>query len=162
MKVIISERQYKLITEDEDRKVLKLPGVEVFGGWEELQTYLDKKGNPLFSISGDLNLFKSNIKSLDNLVSVGGSLDLNYSEIESLGNIEYVGGDLNLFGTEIESLDNLKYVGGNLDLRYSYVQSIGDLEYVGGDLLMRNSPLSKIKGRYEIADEITIKGIVKI
>jgi len=134
MKYIISERQYKLLTEDEDRKILKLPSVDVFGDWEGLQAYLDKKGNPLFSISGDLDYFKlKGVTSLDNLVSVEGDVDLRFSDIESLGELKSVGGKLFLPGY-MESIGNIQYVGGDVDLIQSNIKSLGDLRFVGGDL----------------------------
>jgi hypothetical protein len=48
---------------------------------------------------------------------VGGDLDLRKTQIKSLGNLESVGEDFYLQLTSIESLGNLKSVGGNLDLR---------------------------------------------
>ncbi len=79
-------------------KVLELPGVEVFGGWEYMQEYLKEMGDPLFSIKGDLDLRYTKIESLDNLVSVGGNLDLTktplsekYSEEEIRKQVEVVG-----------------------------------------------------------------------
>jgi hypothetical protein len=57
-------------------KILDLPPLDFFGDWETLQNFLKRKGNPLFTIDGDLNLRRTQIQSLDNLVSVGGYLDL--------------------------------------------------------------------------------------
>ena len=57
-------------------KILQLPGVEYFGGYEGMLKYLERKGNPLFSIEGYLNLQGTPIKSLGNLTSVGGNLNL--------------------------------------------------------------------------------------
>ena len=76
MKYIISERQYKLIVENQKEEILYIPSVKLFGDWETLQKFLERKGNPLFGIEGDLNLRDSNIKSLGNLTSVGEGLDL--------------------------------------------------------------------------------------
>ena len=80
MKYIITNKQYQLLKEDE-QEILDIPSVELFGGWDNLQEYLKRKGNPPYSIGGNLNL-------------VG-------KRIESLGNLQSVGGYLNLFGTPI-------------------------------------------------------------
>ena len=97
-------------------KVLELPGIEFFGGWEYMKEYLNKKGNPLFSVKGDLDLKNTDIIYLDNLVSVSGNLDLERTKIKTLENLVSVGGFLDLAATQIKSLDNLVSVGGFLDL----------------------------------------------
>ena len=55
MKYIITEEQCKLLTENEYKKILELPGLEVFGGWESLQLFLKNRNYPLYSIEGDLD-----------------------------------------------------------------------------------------------------------
>ena len=75
MKIIISENQYKRLFEQE-QKVLHIPGIRYVGGWDNLQELIKLKGNPPYSISGDLDLRGTSIKSLGNLQSVGGYLDL--------------------------------------------------------------------------------------
>jgi len=116
MKIAISESQYKRLFEQEEY-VLQIPSLEYFNNdWYLLQKYLKSKGNPLYSIDGDLDLRGTPIESLGNLTSVGGSLDLEGTPIESLGNLTSVGGSLDLEGTPIESLENLTSVGGTLDL----------------------------------------------
>ena len=116
MKYIITERQYHILKEEEE-KVIHLPSIDYFGGWYDMQSYLDKKGNPLYSIDGNLKLIKTPIESLGNLTFVGGNLNLRNPSIKSLGNLTSVGGDLFLEGTLIESLGNLTFVGGSLDLK---------------------------------------------
>jgi hypothetical protein len=116
MKIIISESQHKRLFEEE-QKVLHIPDIKVFGNdWNNLQRFLKSKGNPLYSIGGDLFLWKTPIKSLGNLTSVGGDVELRGTGIESFGNLTSVGGNLDLEGTMIESFENLTYVGGYLDL----------------------------------------------
>ena len=116
MKYIITEDQYERLTQEE--KVLELPGLAYFNNdWNFLQEYLKRKGNPKYSIMGDLELYGTPIKSLGNLTSVGGDLYLGYTSIESLGNLTSVGGYLSLGNSSIESLGNLSSVGGDLDLR---------------------------------------------
>jgi hypothetical protein len=117
MRYIINERQYKLITEEQE--ILQIPSLDVFGDWKTLQKFLERKGNPLYTIGGDL-MFRTNIKSLGNLTSVGGNLDLYGTNIKSLGNLTSVGGDLDLRGTPlskkytIEEIRNMVKVGGDI------------------------------------------------
>jgi hypothetical protein len=118
MKIIITESQYKrILMEEEEQEVLHIPSLKFFNDdWNLLQKFLESKGNPPYSIGGDLYLIGKAIKSLGNLQSVGGSLYLPNTPIEFLGNLTSVGGWLVLRGTPIESLGNLQSVGGYLDL----------------------------------------------
>ena len=143
MKYIISERQYKLLVKEQEEEILYIPSVELFGNWNTLQKFLERKGNPLYSIGGDLDLRNSDIKSLGNLTSVDGYLDLGYSKIKSLGNLTSVGEDLDLSNSKIESLGNLTSVGGNLNLRNSDIKSFGNLTSVGRNLYLYGTPLYK-------------------
>ena len=123
MKIVISESQYqRLIEVEQERKVLHIPSLKVFGldrleAWNNLQEFLERKGNPPYSIGGNLVLAELPIESLGNLKSVGRALVLSNSLIKSLGNLESVGDDLYLNRTPIQSLGNLKFVGGDLYLR---------------------------------------------
>jgi hypothetical protein len=117
MKIIITENQFEKLKSSEDPKILHIPSFEIFDNdWDKLQKYLDRKGNPPYSVGGNLNLRHTPIESLGNLTSVGGRLDLGNTPIKSLGNLTSVGGDLNLYKSSIESLGNLTSVGGSLDL----------------------------------------------
>jgi hypothetical protein len=138
MKYIISEIQYKLIVE-EKQSILKLPGIEYFGGWDMMQKFLNKKGNPLYSVDGDLDLRGTDISSLGSLTSVSGCLDLSYTDISSLG--------------------NLTSVGSYLDLRGTNISSLGNLVSVDGDLYLRNTPLSEKMSEEKIRSQVEIKGI---
>jgi hypothetical protein len=129
--------------ETQEPKILKLPSLDFFDkdpeiAWEIIQKIVERKGNPLYSIEGNLDLRNTLIESLGNLQSVGGDLDLYNSTIESLGNLASVGGDLDLEGTPIESLGNLQSVGGNLDLE--------------------GTPLSKKYTREEIRQMVDVGG----
>ena len=142
MKYIINERQYRLLTEEE-QEVLQISSLNVFGGWEALQKFLERKGNPLYSFEGYLNLRGTNIESLGNLTSVGNSLDLRTTNIESLGNLTSVGGSLNLIGCKkLTSLGNLTSVGGILDLKRTPISrkysraEIRQLVKVDGDIYL--------------------------
>jgi hypothetical protein len=118
MKIIITESQYKrILKEEEEQKVLRIPSFKFFNNdWDLLQKFLERNGNPPYSIGGDLFLEGTSIESLGNLISVGRDLNLYETPIESLGNLQSVGGNLNLYDTPIESLGNLKSVGGILGL----------------------------------------------
>ena len=103
MKIVISESQYKrLIETEEEQKVLRIPSLKFFNDdWFQLQEFLESKGNPLYSIKGDLDLEETPIESLGNLQSVGGYLDLGRTPIESLEDLQSVGGNLYLNDTPI-------------------------------------------------------------
>ena len=75
MKYIINERQYKLLTEQEE-EILSIPFAVFDYNWEVLQKFLEKGGNPPYEIMDDLDLEDTRIQSLGNLTSVGGWLDL--------------------------------------------------------------------------------------
>jgi hypothetical protein len=156
MKYIITESQYKLLTEEEN--ILEIPGLEYFGGWEGLQQYLEKKGNPLYKINDDLVLEGLKIKSLRTLYYVGGVLHLKDVPIVSLGKLSYVGDYCDLRGTLITSLGDLEYVGGSLNLFYTDVESFGKLKYVGDNLYLSKTPLSEKYDEDEIRNIINVKG----
>jgi hypothetical protein len=160
MKYIINERQYKLLTEEQE--ILHIPSLDVFGDdWETLQKFLERRGNPLYSIGGDLNLRTMEIESLGNLTSVEGYLDLGLCEnLTSLGNLTSVGGHLYLEDCEsLTSFGNLTSVGGGLDL-YGCVNltSLGNLTYIGEDLLFEGTPISKKYSEEEIRQMVDIGG----
>ena len=124
MKIVISESQYKkLIEAEEEQKVLHIPSLKFFNDdWFQLQKFLETKGNPPYSIKGDLDLEKTPVESLGNLQSVGGYLDLGRTPIESLGDLQSVGGNLYLNDTPIskkyseEEIRQMVNVGGKIYL----------------------------------------------
>jgi hypothetical protein len=156
MKYIITENQYKLLTEQED--ILRIPLAAFDNNWNDLQLFLERRGNPPYEITDDLDLYESEIESLGNLTSVGGYLILYKSEIKSLGNLTSVGGDLNLYESEIESLGNLTSVGGNLTLWNSKIESLGNLTSVGGNLGLNDTPLSEKYSEKEIRSMVEVGG----
>jgi hypothetical protein len=159
MKIVITENQFEKLKNSEEPKVLHILSFEIFGNdWDKLQKYLDRKGNPLYSIGGDLDLRHTPIESLGNLTSVGGYLYLYGSEIKSLGNLTSVGGYLYLYGSEIQSLGNLTSVGGYLNLRDSSIKSLGNLKSVGGNLYLNNTPILKKYSKEEIKQMVNIEG----
>jgi hypothetical protein len=128
MKILISESQYKkLIQEEEEENIFRVPKIEFFHkdiweAWKILQKILERRGNPPYSIGGDLNLVGTPIESLGNLQSVGGYLDLYNTPIESLGNLTSVGSVLDLRETPLskmyteEQIRKMVNVGGNIYL----------------------------------------------
>jgi hypothetical protein len=159
MKYIISERQYNLLTEQEE-KVLRIPFAAFGNDWDDLQLFLKHRGNPPYEITDNLDLRETDIKSLGNLTSVGGNLDLNNTKIESLGNLTSVGGYLYLYGTEIKSLGNLTSVGGGLYLFRSKTESLGNLTSVEGDLDLSETPLSREYSEEKIRSMVEVGGQV--
>ena len=164
MKIIITESQYnRILREEEEQKVLRIPSLKVFGDdWDELQKFLKSKGNPPYTIGGDLFLFDTLIKSLGNLISVGGNADILNTSIESLGDLQSVGGYLDLRYTPIESLGNLQSVGSWLSLEKSSIESLGNLTSVGGALDLRDTPLSEKYTEEEIRQMVNVGGSVHL
>jgi hypothetical protein len=179
MKIIITESQYRRLIEQEEPEVLHIPSLRYFNNdWNSLQEYLESEGNPpytidvdldlrrtdikslgnLISVGGLLNLYGTKIKSLENLQTVGGYLDLYDSKIKSLGNLQSVGGYLSLEGTKIKSLGNLQSVGGDLDLSSSKIESLGNLRSVGGNLYLRRTPLFRKYSEKEIREMVNVGG----
>jgi hypothetical protein len=141
MKIIITESQYKrILKEEEEQKVLQIPSLKVFGDdWYELQKFLESKGNPPYSI--------------------GGNLDLSEMPIQTLGNLVFVGGNLLLGGSNIQYLWKLKSVGGSLSLRNTNVRDLGffgDLQSVGGYLSLIETPLTRYYTEEEIRQVISV------
>ena len=140
MKIVISENQYKkLFKEEKEQKVLRIPSLKLFSeDWDLLQKFLKHRGNPPYSIGGDL--------------------DLRETQIESLGNLQSVSGDLSLEGTPIKSLGNLTSVGGALKLYETSIESLGNLTSVGGDLILWDTPLSKKYTKKDIRQMVYVGG----
>ena len=117
MKIIITESQYKKIMEEEEQEVLNIPSLKYFDNdWDLLQKFLESKGNPPYTLGGNLDLVGLNVKSLGNLVSVEGDIYAYDTPLKSLGSLTSVGGLMDLSNTPIESLGNLSFVGGSLVL----------------------------------------------
>jgi hypothetical protein len=162
MKIVISESQYKrLIETEEEQKVLRIPSLKFFNDdWFQLQEFLETKGNPPYSIGGNLDLRKTPIESLGNLTSVGGNLYLRNTPIESLGNLQSVGGDLDLYNTPIESLGYLQFVGNRLYMPGTKIDSLGNLKSVGGDLYLYETPISEKYSEEEIRQMVNVDEII--
>jgi len=117
MKYIITESQHKRLFE-EQQKVLHIPDIRIFGDdWDNLQRFLESKGNPPYSLGGNLNLVGLEVESLGNLVSVEHDLYAYDTPLKSLGSLTSVGGLMDISNTQIESFGNLSFVGGSLVLK---------------------------------------------
>jgi hypothetical protein len=124
MKIIITESQYnRILREEEEQKILHIPSLKFFNDdWDFLQKFLESKGNPPYTISGDLNLNDLPIKSLGNLISVGGNLNLFKTSIQSLGNLTSVGGYLYLRETPLSEKYTEKEIRQMVDVNgYIYL-----------------------------------------
>jgi hypothetical protein len=142
MKYIITESQHKRLFEEE-QKVLHIHDVKVFGGWNNLKRYLELKGNPPYSIGGDLDLSFTSTRTLGNLQSVGGYLDLSNTDIQYLWKLKSVGGSLFLTNTSATGL-----------------AFFGDLKHVGGHLDLGHTPISQNYTEKEIREVINVVGYI--
>lgn len=149
-----------IVTEEKKDGIMKL-SYDIFGeDWDSLQAFINKRGNPPYTLKGDVNLFSKNIKTLGSVVEIYGTLNLKSSSIQSLGDLTKVGGWVNLTKTPITSLDNLSYVGGDLVAGQSKLKHLGALSYVGRDLYLKNTPFSRT-ANYDAKDKIRKRIFVK-
>jgi hypothetical protein len=140
MKYIITENQHKRLFEEE-QKILRIPDFKIFGNdWDILQRFLESKGNPPYSL--------------------GGNLDLVGLKVESLGNLVSVEHDLYAYDTPLKSLDNLTSVGGLMDISNTQIESLGNLSFVGGDLILNDTPISRKYSEKEIYKDIHVVGYI--
>ena len=128
MKILVTESQYKkILREEKEQKIFRVPDMKFFHenrweAWKILQKVLDARGNPPYTIDGDLDLSDTSIESLGNLISVGGDLDLQNTSIKSLGNLISVGGNMDLEGTPLskkyteDQIRQMVKVGGDIYL----------------------------------------------
>ena len=174
MKIIISESQYKLILENEEKKD-KLISIDASIFIKQYDTILKKyksKEEDLdgIKIKGNLDLTELDTKDiqriLDEVVHITGYLDLQNTEIESLGKLESVGSYLDLSDTPIKNLGRLKEVGGYLYLRDSEVEDLKNITKVGSYLYLTGSPIGKKledeMSPNEIRNKYGVKGRVYI
>jgi hypothetical protein len=140
MKIIISEAQHKRLFEEE-QKILRIPDFKIFGNdWDILQRFLESKGNPPYSL--------------------GGNLDLVGLKVESLGNLVSVEHDLYAYDTPLKSLANLTSVGGLMDISNTQIESFENLSFVGGDLILNDTPISRKYSEKEIYKDIHVVGYI--
>ena len=149
--------------ETQKPKILEFPSLDFFNNnpfeaWKIIQKIIEKKGNPPYSIGGDLDLAFTPIESLGNLQTVGGYLDLQETPISSLENLQSVGEFLWLSRSSIKSLGHLQSVGSDLLLGNSPIESLGNLQSVGGNLSLRKTPLSKMYTKKQIRQMVDVGG----
>jgi hypothetical protein len=117
----------ELLGEEKEQKIFRVPGLEFFHedpwkAWQILQKVLEHRGNPPYTIGGNLDLEGTPIESLGNLISVEGYLDLSNTPIEYLENLESVGVNLFLINTPLskkyteEEIRQMVDVGGDIYL----------------------------------------------
>jgi hypothetical protein len=135
----------KVLREQEEEKLLKIPGLKFFNNdWNILQKFLESQGYPRYSIGGDLDLRRSDIETLGNLVKVHGSLLINDKKLRDLGMLRSVGKRFVLVNCDhLKSLGNLRYIGGFLDISNTNVSSFGELKSVGSYVDISYTPLAK-------------------
>ena len=104
MKLIITEEQYRLIIENEDKVEKNLINFTQFmkinpSKWDDMFLHINKKKGGIYDgyyIYEDLILSGNEIKSLNYLIRVKGDLSVFGTEVESMDRLEEVGGDLNI------------------------------------------------------------------
>ena len=105
MKIFISESQYKrLIESEEEQEVLEIPNLRIFGkdgdvAWNRLQKFLKSKGNPPYSIGGDLDLRNLedefyHIPHPDGELKIQSPNDFDTTKPLRLKNKGFIGGDM--------------------------------------------------------------------
>lgn len=175
MKYIITERQFRLLREEDienpivPKKIKKINYSFFNDNWYELQDYLNRNEtlkNTPYLLVGDLNfnedpeipLATINVVSLGSLVEVTGNLNLHYSDtIKDLGKLRRVGGFATFESTKIKSLGDLESVGKNLILTdCKKLTDLGKLNYVGGDLAVDGTPISDNKTKEEIGSQVKV------
>jgi hypothetical protein len=149
-----------IVTEEKKDGIMKL-SYDVFDNdWDSLQTFLERRDNPPYTLKGDVDLSeRKDIKTLGSLIEIYGDLNLRFTSIESLGDLTKVGKNLNLTSTPIKTLDNLSYVGLSLVAGKSQLRYLGNLSYVGDDLYLKNTPFSRMSN-YDAKDKIRKKIVV--
>ena len=171
MKLIINERQYRLLIENEnginpDGELFEMSDIVSPFKWDKTflrACKLEPGKYRGYYINGNVDLSKSQIKELKYLVKVEGYLYLRNTSITELPLLSTVGGYLDLYNTPIKSLPMLKTVGGDvylkdtqitelpllttvrsdLNLNYTPIKSLPMLSTVEGDLYLRGTPLEK-------------------
>ncbi len=160
MKIIISESQYRILTENRiltDTQIKLLNHLfkgakgKVVDNYEQIKKLAPIEFEDDFFINlylmynGGLKYAIKNGGNFDGITNFkfGGSLNLYNTSIESLPDGLTVGGSLNLYNTSIESLPDGLTVGGSLNLGNTSIKSLPDGLTVGGDLYIQNTFISK-------------------
>jgi hypothetical protein len=164
MKLIINERQYRLLIENEngvnpDGELFEMINIVPPFKWDKTflrACKLEPGKYRGYYIDWDINLSKSDITELNYLVKVGGNLNLSNSKIESLSMLSKVEGYLVLRQTSIESLPMLKTVGDNLILHDTPITELPMLSTVGGDLYLGYSSITELPMLSTVGGELNL------
>ena len=108
------------------------------------------------TISGDVDLIRTQLTSLDALEEVGGGLNLSdVSSLTSMKSLREVGGYALLQNTQLTSLDALEEVGGALDLRdVSSLTSMSRLRKVGQRISLFRISIDNFSNVFPILQEV--------
>lgn len=108
----------------------------------------------LTEIIGNLTLYQTSIKNLNNIRLVGGNVNLiDNNNLTSLGKLEKVFKDIKIVNcNNLVSLDNLSTVEGNLDIRKADLISFGDLIDLRGFMIVLKSKVLVSQSNLEILD----------
>ena len=162
MKYIITEDQLDKVKD----KILKLRFDLFDNDWDDLQSFLKKRGNPPYILVGSVELTdRRDVETLGSVIEIWGNLRAGHSSLRSLGNLTKVGGSVNLSKSPIQSLGNLTHVFGNsgLSLGGTNIKSLGNLNFVKDDLYLKNTPFSRaanINTRQDILNKVFVGGTV--
>ena len=144
MKLIITEEQYRLLTESEGR-ILSMP-VELIDSPEKIDKIMDRYNEDKerrnfrgINIIGSFNVLDYpelmdhiGLRELmKEVISVRGDLILNESSVSELPKLRYVEGVLELEETMTEELPSLVEVGEDLNVNYTFIDELPLLEKVG-------------------------------
>jgi hypothetical protein len=113
------------------------------------------------NVSGNLDLYNSQIKELPQLKSVEGYLNLHDSQIKEFPQLKSVGGSLSLRNSQIKEFPQLKSIGGSLSLRNSQIKEFPQLEKVEYEIFANREDLQYWKdyftqtNRLHLAEKVT-------
>jgi hypothetical protein len=162
MKLIITERQYRLLIENEEESDSDLfemdRSVVPDYLWDKTFMRANKSGKYRgYYINGDVTPVPILKFKFDYLVEVRGNVNL-YMDmyLESLPLLERVEGDLNFQRSNVTNMDNLKFVGGNMEVN-QVIESLPSLEEVKKKLNLSDSSVKELP-KLKTVGELRIDG----
>ena len=173
MKLIITESQYRLIVENEDKlKLFPVPNdfLKIADGvGKALKVYNDKKdikGWDGIKIVGDMYYFDMKYDLLSDIdlffneiVYVTGDLVLPVGDYKnSFNKLKVIEGDLR--GTDVWniSLSELEYVNGDLGLNGSGIKELPKLKEVGGNLFLTLTDINSLPELEYVGSMLALRG----
>jgi hypothetical protein len=117
-----------------------------------------RKLDGLESVSGNISVFGSDVKSMQSLARVGGYVDLQRtSSLTELPSLEFVGNDLIAHrAASLESAPLLRYVGGKLRISRSALTKFESLEKVLGGIHMRWVNFDQFKEAFPVLQRVSM------